>query len=136
MSKKDYLEEMLRELPSEKAPKGFTHKVMHQVMADWSLNPVLYKPVISKRGRGWWAICFSVAASILLLFIVPDTTTETSQKIFDLSFISGFNFQPAITKISQLLSKLTNFSPAVGIGSLAIVALWFFDQLFTKLARN
>jgi hypothetical protein len=134
MSEKDFLKNIFSELPTEKAPKNFTHRVMHEVMNDWSLNPTKYKPVISTKV--WWGIGLLTVAFVLILFIIQNSLGETSQSTIDFSFLSKVNFSSALSPISQLFEKITTLPPAIGIGSLAIIALWFFDQIFTKLARN
>jgi hypothetical protein len=134
MSREDFLEEMFRQLQPERAPEGFSRKVMNEVMTDWSLNPTIYKPVISKKS--WWTIGLVTAAFVLLLFIIQNATGETSQDTINLAFFSDFNFKSAVAPVGQLFGRITKLSPAIGIGSLAIIALWFFDQLLTRLARN
>lgn len=134
MSRKDFLEEMFSELPSEKAPEGFTRKVMHEVMTDWSLNPTIYKPVISKKG--WWGIGLVAVAFILFLFFIQSTIGEPTESPINLKFLSDLDVRSILAPVSRNLARLTTISPAIGIGALAIIALWFFDQLFTRLARS
>lgn len=134
MHREDFLEEMFRELPREKAPEDFSRKVMNEVMTDWSLNPTIYKPVISKKA--WIATGIVAAAIILLLFILQNSIGETQGVPTEIPFLSGLSFKSLMEPVSQLLGRITSLSPAIGIGSLAVIALWFFDQLLIRLARH
>ena len=52
MNQKDIIKQWFKELPPENPSSEFTGKVMKRVMSEWSLNPVRYQPMISRRG--WW----------------------------------------------------------------------------------
>jgi len=134
MHREDFLEEMFREIPREKAPEDFSRKVMNEVMTDWSLNPTIYKPVISRKA--WWVTGIVAAAIVALLIILQNAIGDTSSEQSDFYFFSEFNFKSIVEPVYHLLGKITSLSPTIGIGSLAVIALWFFDQLLTRLARH
>jgi len=50
--------------------------------------------------------------------------------------VYGFDLSQLILPVSHFFEKLNNISPAVAIGALAIIALWFFDQLFVKTVKR
>jgi hypothetical protein len=130
MKKHDQIKEWFKDLPQEKAPQEFSNKVMHQVMSEWSLNPYKYQPIISKKA--WWTIGFMAIIITGILFSIYSSLPNTgSQKTF-----FGINLTNIFSFAGGLFEKLNNISPAVGISALAIVALWFFDQLFTRIARR
>jgi len=130
MKNKDHLKEWFRELPPEQAPQGFSNKVMKQVMSEWSLDPYKYQPIISKKA--WWTIGVMAIIITGLLFTVYSSLPNTGvqQSFF------GLNLTRLFSIVGQIFEKLNNISPAVGISVLAIIALWFFDQLFTRAARH
>ena len=133
MNKKDYLKEWFRELPAEQAPPDFSIKVMQRVMSEWSLNPYKYQPIISKKA--WWTICLMAFVITGMLFSIhssmPNTYTDEHLQGF-----GGINLSNIFSVFSRYFNKLNNISPAVAIGTLAIIALWFFDQLFTWAVKH
>ncbi len=130
MKNKDHLKEWFRELPLEQAPQGFSNKVMQQVMSEWSLDPYKYQPIISKKA--WWTIGLMALAITGALFVIYSSlpNAEGHQTFFGVNLSYLFSFG------GRIFEKLNNVSPAVGISALAIIALWFFDQLFTRAARH
>jgi len=133
MSANDKLQDWFREIPDEKAPEDFKRKVMQGIMAEWSKNPTAYKPVISRKA--WWIVGASFLLLTVILFMlknamgVADSTAETQS-------IAGVNIQFVWSFISDFFEKLNRISPAVGVGALSIIALWFFDQIYTRMARH
>ena len=133
MNDKNNLKDWFRELPTEQPSTDFTRKVMDQIMTEWRLNPVKYQPIISKKG--WWTICGMALLLTTILFmthsaVIEATETTSQQSLF------GFDLSNLITSVSHYFSKLSDISPAVVIGFLAIIALWFFDQLFISTIRR
>jgi hypothetical protein len=134
MSKKDILDDWFKEMPREQAPADFSTKVMKRVMSEWTLNPIGYQPIISKKA--WWmmgimalvitSVLFSLHSSLPNYAGLPDQT----QTLF------GLNLSKLFTSFSLCIEKLNNISPVVAVGALAIVALWFFDQLFSRAIRH
>ncbi len=133
MKQNDKLKDWFREMPAEHPSPDFTRRVMEQVMTEWRLNPVKYQPIISKKG--WWTIggmtlLFTTVLSIMHT-TVADTAGSTSQET-----LYGINLTKILTPFSQFFGKLSEISPAFAIGILAIIALWFFDQLFIRTIRR
>ena len=66
MSQKDIFKDWFKEMPRGKAPADFSTKVMKRVMAEWTLNPVGYQPIIGKKV--WWmmGIIALIITSVLL----------------------------------------------------------------------
>lgn len=126
----DHLKEWFRELPQEQAPQGFSNKVMLQVMSEWSLDPHKYQPIISKKT--WWTIGFMAIIITGILYLTYSSLPSTGG---DLTFF-GINLNNMFGFVGEIFRKLNNISPAVAISALAIIALWFFDQLFTRMARR
>ena len=54
MTQKDLMKEWFKELPSDQPSPDFEVKVMQRVMSEWTLNPIKYQPIISKKG--WWTL--------------------------------------------------------------------------------
>jgi hypothetical protein len=48
----------------------------------------------------------------------------------------GLDLSQVFLPVSRFFEKLNSLSPAVAIGVLAILALWFFDQLFVKTVKR
>jgi hypothetical protein len=134
MIQKDIMKKWFNEEPSEQLPDDFTGKVMQQVMSEWTLNPIKYQPIISRRG--WWNLGLITLLLTGILFalhaILPAESLQTTQA----DIIYGFNISELIKPIGNFFEKLNNISPAVVIGVFAIIALWFFDQLFTRAVRR
>jgi hypothetical protein len=134
MSQKDLFKEWFKELPREQAPSDFSTKVMKRVMSEWTLNPIGYQPIISKKA--WWmmGIMAFVITSVLLSLhsSLPNSAglPDQTQTLF------GISLSKLMTSLSLCIEKLNNISPVVAIGALAIVALWFFDQLFSRVIRH
>jgi uncharacterized membrane protein YhaH (DUF805 family) len=133
MSTNDKLREWFHEIPEEKAPGDFNRKVMQGIMAEWSKNPTAYKPIISRKA--WWGVgIFFVLLTIVLFMLknamgVAGSTAETQT-------IAGINLDYIWNFIADFFGKMNRISPAVGVGALSIIALWFFDQLYTRMARH
>jgi hypothetical protein len=134
MSQKDLMKEWLKELPSEEPSPDFTVKVMQRVMTEWTLNPIKYQPIISKKG--WWTMGFVAILLTSFLFLLHSSLPAGSENAEQSKSLYGIDLVQLITPISQLFEKLTTISPAVAIGALAIIALWFFDQIFVKTVRH
>ena len=134
MNHKDLMKDWFKELPSDQPSPDFTVKVMQRVMSEWTLNPIKYQPIISRKG--WWAlgiIALLITGFLLLLQSSMPAGTESAAQ--SKSFY-GFNLSQLFTPVGHLFEKLNNISPAVAIGVLAIIALWFFDQLFVKTVKR
>ena len=134
MNNKDLMKDWFKELPSDQPSPDFTVKVMQRVMSEWTLNPIKYQPIISRKG--WWVLGITalVMTGFLLLLqssMPAGTASATQSKSF-----YGFNLSQLFTPVGHLFEKLNNISPAVAIGILAIIALWFFDQLFVKTVKR
>jgi len=133
MSQKDLMKEWFKELPSEQPSPDFTVKVMQRVMSEWTLNPIKYQPIISKKG--WWSLGIIAILLTSILFMIhpslPAATNPAAQKPFYV-----FDLSQLLEPLSHFFEKLNNISPTVAIGALAIIALWFFDQLFVKTVRR
>ena len=134
MNQKDSMKEWFKELPPENPSPDFPANVMKRVMSEWSLNPVKYQPIITKQG--WWTL--SVIALILtsVLFMLHSSLPTVGEQGIWTKTLYGIDLSKIFSPINQLFVKLNNISPAVGIGALAIVALWFFDQLFVKTIKR
>jgi len=134
MSQKDILKEWFKEIPKEQAPSDFTQKVMKGVMSEWRLNPIKYQPIISNKA--WWMmgiIAFSITS---LLFALHSSLPGTHDLTNQTQTIYGIDFSKIFALFGHVFEKLNNISPAVAVSALAIIALWFFDQLFTRAVRH
>ena len=123
-----------KELDPENPSSDFTAKVMKRVMSEWSLNPVKYKPIISKRG--WWTMALITLIITSILFILHSSLPTGGESVPKANTIYGLDLSQLLLPVNQLFVKLNNISPAVAIGAMAILALWFFDQLFIKAVRR
>jgi len=134
MSQKDIMKDWFKELPSEQPSPDFKVKVMQRVMTEWTSNPIKYQPIISRKG--WWTLLFIAILTTSVLFMLhasmPTGTVTPSQT----KSLFGLDFSLLFAPVNHLFVKLNNISPAVAIGALAIIALWFFDQLFVKTVRR
>lgn len=130
MNRKNNINEWFRELPPDQVSPDFSSKVMKRVMSEWSLNPFKYKPIISKKA--WWTISFIAIVITGILFSLHSSVTDDFQNHVE---TGGFNFKPLINFVEQFFTKLNNISPAFAISLLAIIALWFFDQLFSRTVK-
>ena len=134
MSQKDLMKEWLKELPSEQPPPDFTVKVMQRVMSEWTLNPIKYQPIISKKG--WWTMGFIAFLVTSFLFMLHSSLPAETDAVSPSNSFYGIDLAQLFAPVGALFEKLNNISPAVAIGALAIIALWFFDQLFVKTVRR
>jgi hypothetical protein len=134
MNQKDNFKEWFKELPHELAPSDFSTKVMKRVMSEWTLNPIGYQPIISKKQ--WWIL--GIVALVITSFLLslhsslPNTADLSNQT----QTLYGIDLSKIFSTFSLFISKLNSISPAVGVGVLAIIALWFFDQLFSRAIRH
>ena len=134
MNQQDIMKKWFMELPPEDLSPDFNARVMKRVMSEWSLNPVKYQPIISKRG--WWTIAIITLLMTSILFLLHSTLPTEADSLAQTKTVYGFDLSQLLLPVNQLFVKLTNLSPAVAIGALAILALWFFDQLFAKVVRR
>ena len=134
MSQKDIMKEWLKELPSEQPSPDFTVKVMQRVMSEWTLNPIKYQPIISRKG--WWIIGITAIALTSILFLLHPALPAGAASASPSNTFYGFDLSKFLAPVSRVFEKLNNISPAVAIGALAIIALWFFDQLFVKTVKR
>ena len=133
MSQKDLMKDWIKELPPEQPSPDFTVKVMQRVMSEWTLNPIKYQPIISRKG--WWSLSFIAIMMTSILFVLHSSISGSESAAASKS-VYGLDLSHLVTPVSHLFERLNNISPAVAIGALAIIALWFFDQLFVKTARH
>lgn len=134
MSQKDLMKDWLKELPSEQPSPDFTVKVMQRVMSEWTLNPIKYQPIISKKG--WWTMGFIAFLLTSILFLLHSSLPASVEVATQYKSFYGIDLAQLFDPVSQFFEKLNNISPAVAIGTLAIIALWFFDQLFVKTVKR
>ncbi len=134
MKQNDKLKDWFRELPEEQPSPDFTRRVMEQVMAEWRLNPVKYQPIISKKG--WWTIGVMAFLLTTVLSVIHTTVSDTVASSSSQETLYGIDLTKIFTPFSHFFEKLSDISPAFAIGILAIIALWFFDQLFIRTVRR
>ena len=134
MNQQDIMKKWFKELASEEPSPDFTSTVMKRVMSEWSLNPIKYQPIISKRG--WWTVAIITLLLTTLLFLLHSSLPTEADSLAQTKAVYGIDLAQLFLPINQLFVKLTNISPAIAIGALAILALWFFDQLFIKTVRR
>jgi len=134
MNQQDNMKKWFKEMPPEDPSPDFTATVMKRVMSEWSLNPVKYQPIISRRG--WWTVAVVTLLLTGLLFLLHSSLPTDPNSLDQTQKVYGFDLSQLLLPVNLLFVKLTNISPAVAIGALAILALWFFDQLFVKVARR
>jgi len=134
MNHKDVMKEWFKELPAEQPSPDFTVKVMQRVMSEWTLNPIKYQPMISRKG--WWILVIIALVFTGILFMLHPSLPTGTDPSLQANSIYGMDLSKLFAPVSQLFIKLNNISPTVAIGSLAIIALWFFDQLFVKTVRR
>jgi len=130
MSQKDLLKEWFKELPSEQPSPDFQVKVMQRVMSEWTLNPIKYQPIIGKKG--WWTMGLIAFLLTSILFMLHSSLPSAAPA----KTVYGLDLLQLFAPVSHLFEKLNSISPAVAIGVLAIIALWFFDQLFVRTIRR
>ena len=134
MTQKDLMKEWIKELPLDQPPPDFTVKVMRQVMSEWTLNPIKYQPMISKKG--WWSVVLISLILTSILFLLHSSVPSGTESAAQLKTVYGLDLSLILQPVGRLIEKLNNISPAVAIGTLAIIALWFFDQLFIKTVKH
>ena len=134
MSQKDLLKEWLKELPSEPPSPDFQLKVMQRVMSEWTLNPIKYQPIIGKKG--WWTMGLIAFLMTGLLFMLHSSLPSGTEAATQTKTVYGLDLLQLFAPVSHLFEKINSISPAVAIGILAIIALWFFDQLFVKTIKR
>ena len=134
MNQKDLMKHWFKELPMEQPSPDFTVKVMQGVMAEWTLNPIKYRPMISKKG--WWSLGIIAIVITSLLFLLQSSMPAGTGAADQAKSVLGLDITLLLQPVSQLFQKLNGISPAVAIGTFAIVALWFFDQLFTRTIKH
>jgi hypothetical protein len=134
MSHKDLMKDWFKELPSEQPSPEFSVKVMQRVMLEWTSNPGRYQPLISRKAG--WLIGLVALLLTSILFALQSSVTESADSASQIKSTYGIDFSGLITSIGHLFEKLNSISPAVAIGVLAIIALWFFDQLIVKTVKR
>ena len=134
MNQKDLMKDWFKELPSEQPSPDFTVKVMQRVMSEWTLNPIKYQPIISRKG--WWSLGLIAIVLTSILFLLHSSLPSGTDSAIQSKTIYGLDLAQLFAPVSHLFEKLNNISPAVAIGVLAIIALWFFDQLFVKTVKR
>lgn len=134
MSQKDLMKEWFKELPSEQPSPDFKVKVMQRVMSEWTLNPIKYQPIISRKG--WWSMVLIAILMTSILFMLHSSLPTGAESASQANTFYGLDLSQLILPVSHFFEKLNNISPAVAIGALAIIALWFFDQLFVKTVKR
>ena len=131
MSQKDLMKDWFKEMPQDQPSPEFQVKVMQRVMSEWTLNPNKYQPMITRKG--WWTIgLFAFILTGILFMLQP---TVASQQAIPTTLL-GLDYTKLFEPVARILEKLNNISPAVAIGTLAIIALWFFDQLFVRTFKR
>lgn len=132
MNQPDMMKQWFKELPADIPPPDFTVKVMQRVMSEWTLNPIKYQPIITRKG--WWSIgIIALLITTILLLIHSSLPADTDPAV---KTVYGLDWSRLFNPVGHLFEKLNNISPAVAIGAVAIIALWFFDQLFVKTVRR
>lgn len=134
MSQKDIMKEWFKELPQEQPSPDFNVKVMQQVMSEWTMNPIKYQPMISKKG--WWTMALIALLLTSILFTLRSSFPAAAETAAQTKSVFGLDLDQFLAPINQLFVRLNNISPTVAIGTLAIIALWFFDQLFVKTVKR
>ena len=134
MNPNDLMKEWFKEFPEEQPSTDFTVKVMQRVMSEWTLNPIRYKPIISRKV--WWALVLIALFLTSILFMLHSSLSTVPDSAAQINTVYGIDFSQLLAPVNRLFVKLNNISPTVAIGALAIIALWFFDQLFDKTVRR
>ena len=106
MSQKDIMKEWLKELPSEQPSPDFTVKVMQRVMSEWTLNPIKYQPIISRKS--WWIIALITILLTSFLFLIHPSISAGAASSTPSNTIYGFNLSQIFAPISHLFEKLNN----------------------------
>jgi hypothetical protein len=134
MSHRDILRDWFKEMPQEQASSDFSTKVMKRVMSEWTLNPIGYQPIISKKA--WWMMGIMALVITSFLFSLHASLPNAAEVSNKAQTLYGIDFSKIFTTFSLCIEKLNNISPVVAVGALAIIALWFFDQLFSRALRH
>ena len=134
MNQKDVMKDWFKELPHEQPSTEFTVRVMQRVMTEWTLNPYKYQPIITKKG--WWTIGLFAFLFTGFLFMLHSFMPGSGQSVSTPSTLYGLDITRILGPFAQVMGKLTNLSPAIVVGTFAIIALWFFDQLFNKALKH
>ena len=134
MSQKDIFKDWFKEMPREKATADFSTKVMKRVMSEWTLNPTGYQPIISKKA--WWIMGIMAFIITSILFSLHSSLPNSADLSNQSQTFYGIILSKIFTLFSMGIERLNNISPVVAVGALAIIALWFFDQLFTRTVRH
>ena len=129
MTQNDLMKDWFKELPQEQPSPEFQVKVMQRVMSEWRLNPNKYQPMITSKG--WWTIgLFAFVLTGILIMLQPNLPGGQPVTMYGLDYVKLFE------PVTRLLDKLNNISPPVAVGTLAIIALWFFDQIFVRTVKR
>jgi hypothetical protein len=134
MSQKDIFKDWFKEMSREQAPSDFSTKVMKRVMSDWTLNPKAYQPIISKKA--WWMMGIMAIVITSILFSLHSSLPNTADLSNQSPTLFGLDLSKLLASLSLCIEKLNSISPVVAVGALAIIALWFFDQLFSRALRH
>ncbi len=134
MSQNDIMKSWFKELPQEYPSPEFTAGVMNKVMSEWTRNPIKYQPIISRRS--WWIMAVTAIGLTALLFLIHSSIPTGPTAINQTKSIYGIDLSQLISPLSQIFVKLNNLSPTIAIGTLAILALWFFDQLIARTVKR
>jgi hypothetical protein len=134
MSQKDIFKDWFKEMPREQASSDFSTKVMKRVMSDWTLNPTAYQPIISKKA--WWMMGIMAIVITSILFSLHSSLPNTADLSNQSPTLFGLDLSKLLASLSLCIEKLNSISPVVAVGALAIIALWFFDQLFSRALRH
>jgi hypothetical protein len=134
MNQKDIMKQWFKELPAEQPSPDFAVKVMQRVMSEWTLNPIKYQPIISKKG--WWTLGLIAVLLTSILLSLHSSLLAGPESISQPKTVYGLDLAQLFETISHLFGQLNSISPAVAVGTLAIIALWFFDQLFVRTVKH
>ena len=134
MSQNDRMKEWFKELPDDQPSPDFVVKVMQRVMSEWTSNPIKYQPIISRKG--WWFLGLIAVLLTGFLLAIQASLDGSPSSAAQPNTIYGINLISIFEPASRIFSKLNSISPAVAVGALAILALWFFDQLFVKTVKR
>ena len=126
------MKDWFKELPQDQPSPEFQVKVMQRVMSEWTLNPNKYQPMITSKG--WWTIGLFAFVLTSLLFMLHPSVAE--QQVVSTTTLFGLDYAKLFEPMTRGLEKLNNISPPVAVGTLAIIALWFFDQLFVRTVKR
>ncbi len=71
------------------------------------------------------SLLLSLHSSLPGSSVMPDQTQT----------ILGINLSKILASFTTCIDKLNSISPVVAVGALAVIALYFFDQLFSRVVR-